>query len=148
MKLVIRGIPADFSVEEIKADLCDHGLPVLSVHRLPPRRLAALAGSCGPLQDRRGQKFVPFLKQSVRCLGYSSGGSTQKRWPRSMPPLPVSVECTDIGFKVVCSVNSGQAPWLRRTCYSGREGPVRLSRPHSTFLASPSYSVHFLVVQS
>ncbi|GBP03257.1 hypothetical protein EVAR_2673_1 [Eumeta japonica] len=31
---IIRGIPADFPVEEIKADLCDQGFPVLSVHRL------------------------------------------------------------------------------------------------------------------
>ncbi|GBP88547.1 Nucleic-acid-binding protein from transposon X-element [Eumeta japonica] len=34
IKVVIRGIPADFPVEEIKADLCDQGFPVLSVHRL------------------------------------------------------------------------------------------------------------------
>ncbi|GBP82925.1 Nucleic-acid-binding protein from transposon X-element [Eumeta japonica] len=34
IKMVIRGIPTDFPVEEIKADLCDQGFPVLSVHRL------------------------------------------------------------------------------------------------------------------
>ncbi|GBP14697.1 hypothetical protein EVAR_9603_1 [Eumeta japonica] len=34
IKVIIRGIPADFPVEEIKADLCDQGFPVLSVHRL------------------------------------------------------------------------------------------------------------------
>ncbi|GBP77247.1 Nucleic-acid-binding protein from transposon X-element [Eumeta japonica] len=34
IKVVIRGILADFPVEEIKADLCDQAFPVLSVHRL------------------------------------------------------------------------------------------------------------------
>ncbi|GBP24423.1 Nucleic-acid-binding protein from transposon X-element [Eumeta japonica] len=34
IKVVICGIPADFPVEETKADLCDKGFPVLSVHRL------------------------------------------------------------------------------------------------------------------
>ncbi|GBP67540.1 Nucleic-acid-binding protein from mobile element jockey [Eumeta japonica] len=34
IKMVIRGIPTDFPVEEIKADLCDQVFPVLSVNRL------------------------------------------------------------------------------------------------------------------
>ncbi|GBP58144.1 Nucleic-acid-binding protein from transposon X-element [Eumeta japonica] len=34
LKAVIRGIPTDFPVDEIQADLCGQGFPVHSVHRL------------------------------------------------------------------------------------------------------------------
>ncbi|GBP81165.1 hypothetical protein EVAR_25091_1 [Eumeta japonica] len=45
LKAVIRGIPTDFPVDEIQADLCGQGFPVHSVHRLCQRRLTIMASS-------------------------------------------------------------------------------------------------------
>ncbi|GBP79254.1 hypothetical protein EVAR_87349_1 [Eumeta japonica] len=61
IKIVIRGIPADFPVAEIKADLCGR-LPVLSVHRLCRRDSTPLWLVLAVPRTRGGQKSVPNFK--------------------------------------------------------------------------------------
>ncbi|GBP46774.1 hypothetical protein EVAR_10741_1 [Eumeta japonica] len=62
LKAVIRGIPTDFPVDEIQADLCGQGFPVHSEHGVWPLGYP----SRGPAQERRSG-------QCHRCQLYGRG---------------------------------------------------------------------------
>ncbi|GBP62143.1 hypothetical protein EVAR_46112_1, partial [Eumeta japonica] len=88
LKAVIRGIPTDFPVDEIQADLC--GLPVHSVHRLCRRDGSPLWLVLAVLPRTEEAKNI-FNNLNMVCglLGYPSRGPAQEKRSRAVPPLPV-----------------------------------------------------------
>ncbi|GBP89704.1 hypothetical protein EVAR_21314_1 [Eumeta japonica] len=89
LKAVIRGIPTDFPVDEIQADLCGQGFPVHSVHRLCRRDGSPLWLVLAVLPRTEEAKNI-FNNLNMVCgLGYPSRGPAQERRSRAVPPLPV-----------------------------------------------------------
>ncbi|GBP79850.1 hypothetical protein EVAR_89289_1 [Eumeta japonica] len=89
LKAVIRGIPTDFPVDEIQADLCGQGFPVHSVHRLCRRDGSPLWLVLAVLPRTEEAKNIFNNLNTVCGLGYPSRGPAQERRFRAVPPLPV-----------------------------------------------------------
>ncbi|GBP20898.1 hypothetical protein EVAR_80717_1 [Eumeta japonica] len=89
LKAVIRGIPTDFPVDEIQADLCGQGFPVHSVHRLCRRDGSPLWLVLAVLPRTEEAKNIFNNLNMVWALGYPSRGPAQERRSRAVPPLPV-----------------------------------------------------------
>ncbi|GBP35322.1 hypothetical protein EVAR_20695_1 [Eumeta japonica] len=87
LKAVIRGIPTDFPVDEIKPTLRP-GFPVHSVHRLCRRDGSPLWLVLAVLPRTEEAKNIS-ISEHVCGLGYPSRGPAQERRSRAVPPLPV-----------------------------------------------------------
>ncbi|GBP71312.1 hypothetical protein EVAR_57696_1 [Eumeta japonica] len=112
---------------EIKADLCGQGFPVHSVQTLPPRRLPTMTDPRGPSQVRGGKIRIPKAYQCVRFLGHPSRGPTQKRWLRTVPPMPTLRSCSrKLQREFALREMSGSSLDQRLPTYQGLRGKTIL----------------------
>ncbi|GBP84903.1 hypothetical protein EVAR_60704_1 [Eumeta japonica] len=88
LKAVIRGIPTDFPVDEIQADLCGQGFPVHSVHRLCRRDGSPLWLVLAVLPRTEEAKNI-FNNLNMVCGLSGIRVEAQERRSRAVPPLPV-----------------------------------------------------------
>ncbi|GBP59512.1 Nucleic-acid-binding protein from transposon X-element [Eumeta japonica] len=83
LKAVIRGIPTDFPVDEIQADLCGQGFPVHSVHRLCHRdELLTIMASSRQAPHKKGGPG-----QCHRCQLYGHAAANCHADPRCVKCL-------------------------------------------------------------